>query len=52
VQIEMKGYRDYRGVPVFGAWVWDGELGMGLTSEVDVPLCQDSCRVHIIVEEE
>ena len=36
VQIEMKGYRDYRGVPVFGAWVWDGELGMGLTSEVDV----------------
>ena len=36
VQIDLEGYRDYRGVPVFGAWMWDGELGLGLTSEVDV----------------
>ena len=29
------GYRDYRGVEVFGAWLWDRELGFGLTTEVD-----------------
>jgi len=36
VETDMTGYRDYRGVPVFGAWQWDFELGMGLTSEIDV----------------
>jgi PAS domain S-box-containing protein len=36
IQIDMEGYRDYRGVPVFGAWMWDGELGLGLASEVDI----------------
>jgi len=30
------GYRDYRGVPVFGAWAWDKHLGLGVASEVDV----------------
>ncbi len=32
----MAGYRDYRGVPVYGAWLWDENLGLGLTSEIDV----------------
>ena len=32
---DMSGYRDYRGVPVYGAWLWDGHLGIGLTSEID-----------------
>jgi signal transduction histidine kinase/CheY-like chemotaxis protein len=32
----MKGYRDYRGVPVYGVWRWDDSLGLGLTSEVDI----------------
>jgi polar amino acid transport system substrate-binding protein len=36
VQINVTGYRDYRGVPVYGAWLWDGILGVGLTSEMDV----------------
>jgi PAS domain S-box-containing protein len=36
VATDMTGYRDYRGIPVFGAWQWDFELGMGLTSEIDV----------------
>jgi PAS domain S-box-containing protein len=36
VQSNLQGYRDYRGVPVFGAWLWDGQLGIGLTSEIDV----------------
>ena len=36
IKTDMTGYRDYRGVPVFGAWQWDFELGMGITSEIDV----------------
>ena len=30
-----EGYRDYRGVPVFGAWTWHDETGMGVASEID-----------------
>ena len=29
------GYRDYRGVRVFGAWLWSDTLGIGLTTEID-----------------
>ena len=32
----MSGYRDYRGVPVYGSWLWDDQLGLGLASEIDV----------------
>ena len=32
----MTGYRDYRGVPVYGSWLWDDQLGLGLASEIDV----------------
>jgi PAS domain S-box-containing protein len=32
----MAGYRDYRGVPVYGAWKWDNHLGLGFASEIDV----------------
>lgn len=31
----LSGYRDYRGVPVVGAWVWDSRLGLGLVTEID-----------------
>jgi len=31
----MMGYRDFRGVPVIGVWLWDKELGFGVTSELD-----------------
>ena len=31
----VAGYRDYRGVPVYGAWLWDDKLGIGLTTEID-----------------
>ena len=31
----VAGYRDYRGVPVYGAWLWDYKLGIGLTTEID-----------------
>ena len=34
--INIDGYRDYRGVPVVGAWVWLPELDLGLAREIDV----------------
>ncbi len=36
VETNMNGYRDYRGVPVFGAGVWAANLGIGIISEIDV----------------
>ena len=36
VHSDIEGYRDYRGVNVFGAWIWYNEFGFGLTTEVDV----------------
>jgi PAS domain S-box-containing protein len=33
---DLSGYNDYRGVPVVGAWLWDKNLGFGITTEVDV----------------
>jgi signal transduction histidine kinase len=33
--VDVQGYRDYRGVPVVGAWRWIDELGIGLAAEVD-----------------
>jgi len=36
VESTMEGYRDYRGVEVFGAWLWNADLNIGLAAEVDV----------------
>ena len=33
--IDLDGYRDYRGVPVVGAWQWLPEREMGVAVEVD-----------------
>ena len=33
--LNVAGYRDYRGVPVYGAWLWDAKLGIGLATEID-----------------
>ena len=33
--VNAAGYRDYRGVPVYGAWLWDRNLGIGLATEID-----------------
>ncbi|MCH8861857.1 MAG: PAS domain S-box protein [Proteobacteria bacterium] len=33
---DLDGYRNYRGAPVVGVWLWDDDLGMGLTTELDV----------------
>ncbi len=32
----VNGYRDYRGVTVFGHWIWDSSLGFGLATEIDL----------------
>jgi PAS domain S-box-containing protein len=33
---DMQGYRDYRGVPVIGVWVWDERYALGVITEIDV----------------
>ncbi|MBF0382911.1 MAG: PAS domain S-box protein, partial [Magnetococcales bacterium] len=33
--INIEGYRDYRGVIVYGVWRWSERLGLGLATEVD-----------------
>ena len=34
--VDVDGYRDYRGVPVIGAWHWLDEYNLGVATEVDV----------------
>ena len=33
--VDLDGYRDYRGVPVLGAWTWMEDLGLGVATEID-----------------
>jgi PAS domain S-box-containing protein len=33
--LDADGYRDYRGIRVLGAWIWDPNLRVGLTTEID-----------------
>ena len=33
--VDVNGYRDYRGVPVVGAWEWLPEYDFGIATEVD-----------------
>src|SRR5262249_36943887 len=32
--LDVEGYRDYRGVPVIGAWTWNEHYGVGVATEV------------------
>ena len=32
----LDGYRDYRGVQVYGLWLWDSDLDLGIATEIDV----------------
>jgi PAS domain S-box-containing protein len=36
IETDTTGYRDYRGVPVFGAWLWNAHLKIGLAAEVNL----------------
>lgn len=40
--VNVDGYRDYRGVPVVGAWVWDSSLDIGITTDVDIDEAYES----------
>lgn len=31
----IEGYRDYRGIEVFGSWLWDEKLGFAMATEID-----------------
>jgi len=42
--LDLGGYRDYRGVSVLGAWLWDPELGFGITTEIDS--AEANSRLH------
>jgi hypothetical protein len=33
--VDVDGYRDFRGVPVVGAWTWLPEYGFGVATELD-----------------
>jgi hypothetical protein len=33
---DLREHRDYRAVDVLSAWLWDDELGLGVTSQVDL----------------
>jgi PAS domain S-box-containing protein len=33
--VSENSYRDYRGIKVYGAWIWDSELGIGFINEMD-----------------
>ncbi|HIE40774.1 MAG TPA: PAS domain S-box protein, partial [Thiomicrorhabdus sp.] len=35
IEANVEGYRDYRGVTVYGAWRWMPDLGMGIVTEID-----------------
>jgi PAS domain S-box-containing protein len=36
IETDIDGYRDYRGVPVYGAWLWNADLNLGLSTEIEV----------------
>ena len=44
-----KGYRNYRGIKVLGAWVWDSALGIGIASEIEVEEALKAFRIDRIV---
>ena len=43
--VEVTPSRDYRGVPVIGAWRWLPELGIGVVTQVDASEAFQSLRV-------
>ena len=34
--VDVEGYRDYRGIPVAGAWTWRPDAGIGIATEIDI----------------
>ncbi len=44
--VDVDGYRDCRGVPVIGAWIWNEELNIGIASEMDVSEAYANVKSH------
>jgi len=44
--VNLKGYRDYRGVTVLGAWLWDEDLQLGITIEIDADEAYEAVRYN------
>lgn len=42
-----KPYRDYRGIPVIGAWTWDPQFNLGIASELDADEAFQGLRVSL-----
>ena len=42
--VDMDGYRNYLGVPVVGAWLWNSELGFGIATEYGISEAYQSLR--------
>ncbi|AFU98630.1 response regulator [Simiduia agarivorans] len=40
-------YRDYRGIPVIGAWTWDQQLNLGIASELDAAEAFSGLKVSL-----
>ena len=47
--INLEGYRDYRGVEVVGAWLWDEQYGFGITTEIDTEEIYSDLRTTQII---
>lgn len=45
--VDTQGYRDFRGVPVMGAWAWSSLLDLGVATEIDVA---EVLQQHRLVE--
>jgi polar amino acid transport system substrate-binding protein len=35
METDISGYRNYRGVTVYGAWLWNRHLGLGVAAEIE-----------------
>ncbi|KGE04409.1 response regulator [Pseudohaliea rubra] len=44
--VDIDGYRDYRGVTVFGAWAWFEPLGIAIATEIDAAEVLDPLRLE------
>ena len=44
--VNLKGYRNYIGVNVYGVWLWDQALGIGLATEIGK---DEACEVSLFI---
>ena len=44
IVVDTYGYNDYRGVPVYGVWMWSEALGIGFSSKID----QDESMINYV----